>query len=656
MQVIGNQLDIVSNRRNLALAVGILLLAAMMRLWQIASLPPGMDNDEAFHMLRAEEILRGEALPIYITGNNGNEPLYAYTAAIGLALVGSTAWAGRLMAAWVGLLGVAITIRLGAEMFRRRSVGLLAGLVMATLLWHVNFSRFGSQPILAATAAAGTMAALWRGAHTGSRRYYVLAGLCLGLGLDAYVAFRLFPPAVLVAGLALLITRPAQRRSVFLGCLCALCAALIVYAPLAWFFIQNPQWFFNRFGQTTEGMLNAPSLVTNAFKTLGGLFWEGDSDWRFNLPGRPALDIAQALFFALGIIVLLRRWRQPESWTLLVWLVVGLAPSVMTLPSPHFGRTTMVTPAIVILVALGIATAWQIVHLHLPRAIIAVSVVVSSLLPAWLYFGVWANDPRASQSYDAQQYEIAHQLKAAPEGAALYATPMHVGWLHDYWTIEYLLGRSAGQRYSPFNGTLCTVAPAYAPAGARIAVVAAPEADDWRTPAILPELFPNIKRSIVFVTGDRFPMTVYDIPAGTHAQIPLAPLAEFGNLARLLRYQYSPQTIAAGEPLRLDVLWEALQPTDMPYKLFVHLLGAPKADGSVVYAQYDGEPCARLWHTTNWRPGELLSDTYSLRVPADLPPGGYKLEIGWYAEATGIRVPQNNTNATSFKMAEFSLR
>ncbi len=54
----------ISKQTNLLLAVVILLLAAVMRLGLIAGLPPGMDNDEAFHMLRAEEILRGEALPV----------------------------------------------------------------------------------------------------------------------------------------------------------------------------------------------------------------------------------------------------------------------------------------------------------------------------------------------------------------------------------------------------------------------------------------------------------------------------------------------------------------------------------------------------------------------------------------------------------------
>jgi len=149
--------------RRFALVVGVLALAACLRLWRIAELPPGLHHDEAFHLLRAQEIARGQSFPVYIIGNNGNEPLFAYLTSLMLPMLGPLAWAGRLMAAWVGLVGVAFTVRAGREMFPRQGIGELAGLVLAAFYWHLNFSRFGSQPILAATAAAGTMAALWRG-------------------------------------------------------------------------------------------------------------------------------------------------------------------------------------------------------------------------------------------------------------------------------------------------------------------------------------------------------------------------------------------------------------------------------------------------------------------------------------------------------------
>jgi hypothetical protein len=90
--------------------------------------------------------------------------------------------------------------------------------------------------------------------------------------------------------------------------------------------------------------------------------------------------------------------------------------------------------------------------------------------------------------------------------------------------------------------------------------------------------------------------------------------------------------------------------------LFVHLLGPKKPDGSTVYAQFDGEPCALLWHTTEWRPGELLFDTYTLRVPKDLPPGPYALELGWYNESTGARLTLPGTAAASFTLANFQVK
>ncbi|MBI5034486.1 MAG: glycosyltransferase family 39 protein [Chloroflexi bacterium] len=644
-------------QRYLLLAVGILLLAAFMRLGAIASVPNGMDNDEAFHLMRAQEILRGESLPIYITGNNGNEPLYAYTAAIGLALVGPTAWAGRLMAAFIGLLGVAITIRLGAEMFPGRRVGLLAGLVLSTLFWHVDFSRFGSQPILAATAAAGTLAALWRGARTGSYRYYFLAGVCLSLGLDAYVAFRLFPIVPLVGGIALWLSRPKQRTSIIKGGVWAMVAALIVYSPLIWYFTNNPQWFLNRFGQTTEGTLNASSLLTNALLTFAGMVWQGTMDWRFNIAGRPALDLVQTLFLIVAVIFLVRHWRKAELWTLATWVVIGLAPSMLTNEAPHFGRTTMATSALAVLVALGAAVLWQVLHWRWARALIVTGIAVSVIVPVWLYFDVWANDPRAAESFDVRQRTVANTLNAAPSGAFLYATPLNVGWIHDYWTTEFLLGDKVNTTYTPLNGMLCTVVPAAAPSGARYVIVASPEADDWRTPTILQQVFPNIERSTVSVPGDRNPMIVYDIAPGAQPKIDSTQSpVDFGNLVRLVKYQTTPQLPERGKRLQFDLVWQTLDRSSTNYNFFVQLLGAPKADGSPVYAQYDGEPCAKLLHTTSWFPNQLLFETFGFRVPADLPPGKYELQVGWYVQTTGERLSIKPTNATSYKLGDLELR
>jgi hypothetical protein len=34
--------------------------------------------------------------------------------------------------------------------------------------------------------------------------------------------------------------------------------------------------------------------------------------------------------------------------------------------------------------------------------------------------------------------------------------------------------------------------------------------------------------------------------------------------------------------------------------------------------------------TTTWAPGEVITDTRALALPATLPPGKYRLVVGWY--------------------------
>ena len=89
---------------------------------------------------------------------------------------------------------------------------------------------------------------------------------------------------------------------------------------------------------------------------------------------------------------------------------------------------------------------------------------------------------------------------------------------------------------------------------------------------------------------------VFQILAG---QQPLAPVAvarsaEFGGFVRLLGYSLTPAVPQPGGTINLHTVWQIEQKSQTAYKNFVHVLGAPKADGSPVYAQRDGQPCDEL--------------------------------------------------------------
>ncbi len=625
------------NCQRFMLSIGVLALAAFLRLWQIAQLPPGLHHDEAFHLLRAQEIMRGEALPVYNTSNNGNEVLITYLAAFTLSILGPVTWAGRLAAAWAGLLSVALTLRAGNELFpKQRSIGPWAGLALATLYWNIDFSRFGTEPILAAMAAAGAVAALWCGARTGRRRAYLLAGVSLGLGLVGYAAFRLFPLALGGAGLALFITQRPNRKTLLVGGLLAAGVAILIYTPEGLFFIRNPQWFLNRFGQVTQGTLGSTdpgrNLLTNALKTLGGLFVSGDGNWRHNLALRPALDAAQALFVLLGMAVCLARWRTPESWALGLWLAVGLAPSVVTVEAPHFGRTVMATPALALLMGVGIASAWQWTSSRLAHGLIVTALGLSITLTATDYFGRWAHDPHLFSAFSGEQVSIAHALESVPAGSSFYLTPL--GFRQDYWTVEYLLGTEAFKRFRAFDGQACLVMPSSTTKATTYAVVVA---DDQQTLPELASAFPAGTQSIPNIPEDPSYLHLYNVPAGQQARLNMgvARRADFGGFVRMVGYTLAADAPQPGGQLQLQIAWQAEQPTPTTYKIFVHLIGPPTADGNVIYTQRDTPPCADSYPSWQWRPGELIIDTYTLILPNDLPPGQYTLQTGWYEDVQG---------------------
>jgi hypothetical protein len=68
--------------------------------------------------------------------------------------------------------------------------------------------------------------------------------------------------------------------------------------------------------------------------------------------------------------------------------------------------------------------------------------------------------------------------------------------------------------------------------------------------------------------------------------------------------------------------------------VFVHLIDQ---QGSIV-AQRDQVPLGGARPTLGWAPGEVISDALTIDIPADLPPGDYRLRLGWYDPATGVRV------------------
>jgi 4-amino-4-deoxy-L-arabinose transferase-like glycosyltransferase len=86
---------------------------------------------------------------------------------------------------------------------------------------------------------------------------------------------------------------------------------------------------------------------------------------------------------------------------------------------------------------------------------------------------------------------------------------------------------------------------------------------------------------------------------------------DVGDAARILAYEVTPDSIRSGEAISVTVTWEVLQPTEVPYTVFIHIFGK---HGALV-AQRDTYPGLGNYPTTWWEPGHVFSETYRVYVP-----------------------------------------
>ncbi len=159
-----------------------------------------------------------------------------------MARIGDSLFALRLMSAFLGILTVAATFWLGAEIFADRRIALVAAALLAVSFWHVLFSRLGFRAISQPLLQALTVAALFRGLRRQSWMWLVVAGVALGLTAYTYLAARIFPLVLLVSLLPLIFSRSKarlrwQQLAVFGA------VGLVILLPLTHLFYKPPRIF-----------------------------------------------------------------------------------------------------------------------------------------------------------------------------------------------------------------------------------------------------------------------------------------------------------------------------------------------------------------------------------------------------------------------------
>lgn len=114
-----------------------------------------------------------------------------------------------------------------------------------------------------------------------------------------------------------------------------------------------------------------------------------------------------------------------------------------------------------------------------------------------------------------------------------------------------------------------------------------------------------------------------------------AGAVNFGDKIALLEITIPDTRLQPGGLLPLTLTWQALAPLVADYTVFVQVLDA----NDRIVGQVDAWPVQGTRPTSQWVPGQVITDPYAVQLAADLPPGEYRLIVGWYLLADLRRLP-----------------
>lgn len=652
-------------RGELWVLVVILIGAAFLRFHAAEGVPPGPSHDELRMMELGEMIVQGER-PLHWKISYSAEPLFMYLLALAMPVWGFTPFGARLVTRFVGMLLIPVAHRFIRGLLGRREALFTSG-VLAVTWWPLFFSRVALRGITLPLVFTGGVICLWKGlglfeSHMEKVekpvRWGWLAGsgTLLGLSWYTFTAARgmiLLLPMVF-AHVGLLGVIPTRR--LWRVALVTLTLALVVAAPFAYEMHVRPgapESRLDQLGGVIDEMVSGDVvLLGGQVASAVGVFGiRGDPNWRYNIAGRPPFGPLLGAFSILGILLGLSRWRQPRYALLVIWLALGLAPSMLTPEAPSFVRGIGALPVVAVFPAVGAVALWDWVTLRggpkagkLAALLLSLLIVLNGFVTFRDAFTLWPNQPEVREIYQASLTEAFREINHSNLEGTLWISEPFPDDRHVMLAERMLRREPVELRW--FDGDRALILPP-SDGARRVLLPDFTEFDEglmdrWMDGAtVIMEDCSSSSHAPAYrlyeaVGGPWVEQEVLRIMRRSEASLdligdePVVLPARFEDIAQLLGYELADDQLRPGDDLHLTVYWRVPGPVYEPVASFAHLIDERQS----IVGQYDGFDVPP-WH---WEPEAIVAQVYRFTVEPGTPPGTYWLQVGLYDPQTMERV------------------
>jgi 4-amino-4-deoxy-L-arabinose transferase-like glycosyltransferase len=425
--------------------LAIIILAAVLRLYQLGNIPYGVPDDEASYIYNAYTIwntgkdIEGKFMPLSFNAHSSQSPVPIYVTAPFVGLLGLSPFSGRLPSAILSIGSVLLLFLIADRLFKNKRIALFSALLLSISPWALQIGRGGLLDV--DFALFFFLVGIYLFIANIKTRSFLWSLIPFALAFYSYHATKVyfvFLIPVLIFYFREELLKRKKAVIIFLGiCLLILASfALIVkfqtvtrqadvsllsdpqaaktvnsereYNTAPWILrmvFNNKPLYFLRVVRENYLQVFSPEFLflygeTGQLARTDNIFLRGE------------FYIIELPFLLFGVYLLIRSKNKYSRNLLFALLLISATPSAFTLDKNFVDRDIMLLPALIIIIAYGLYSFLDIIrrqkNIYKYCLITGVCLIYVFLFSSYLYQYYFRWTVYGAEGWDASSHDLAN--------------------------------------------------------------------------------------------------------------------------------------------------------------------------------------------------------------------------------------------------------